>query len=63
MRIQGGLKLSPWSWNLNPGRPQWVKNPHAVSGDAGDRVQSLGQEGPLEEGITTHSSILAWRVP
>ena len=26
-------------------------------------VQSLGQEGPLEEGMTTHSSILAWRVP
>ena len=25
-------------------------------------VQSLGQEGPLEEGIATHSSILAWRV-
>ena len=27
------------------------------------RVQSLGQEDPLEEGIATHSSILAWRVP
>ena len=27
------------------------------------RVQSLGQENPLEEGIATHSSILAWRVP
>ena len=26
-------------------------------------VQSLGPEDPLEEGITTHSSILAWRVP
>ena len=25
-------------------------------------VQSLGQEAPLEEGMTTHSSILAWRV-
>jgi len=23
----------------------------------------LGQEDPLEEGITTHSSILAWRIP
>jgi len=27
------------------------------------RVQSLGQEDPLEEEMTTHSSILAWRVP
>ena len=26
-------------------------------------VPSLGQEDPLEEGIATHSSILAWRVP
>ena len=26
-------------------------------------VQSLGQEDPLEEGIPTHSSILAWRIP
>ena len=27
------------------------------------QVQSLGQEDPPEEGITTHSSILAWRFP
>ena len=26
-------------------------------------VQSLGREGPLEEGMATHSSILAWRIP
>ena len=26
-------------------------------------VQSLGWEGPLEEGMATHSSILAWRIP
>ena len=26
-------------------------------------VQSLGQEDPVEEGMTTHSSILAWRIP
>ena len=25
--------------------------------------QSLGQEDPLEEGMATHSSILAWRIP
>ena len=26
-------------------------------------VQSLGQEGPLEKAMATHSSILAWRIP
>ena len=27
------------------------------------QVQSLGQEDPLQKGITTHSSIFAWRIP
>ena len=27
------------------------------------QVQSLGQEDPLEEGTTNHSSVLAWRIP
>ena len=27
------------------------------------QVQSLGQEDPLEKGVATHSSILAWSVP
>ena len=27
------------------------------------QVPSLGQEDPLEEEMTTHSSILAWRIP
>ena len=26
-------------------------------------VQSLGWEDPLEEGMATHSSVLAWRIP
>ena len=26
-------------------------------------VQSLGQEDPLEKGMATYSSILAWRIP
>ena len=26
-------------------------------------VQSLGGEDPLEDGMATHSSILAWRIP
>ena len=27
------------------------------------RVQSLGQEDLLEEGMATHSNILGWRIP
>ena len=27
------------------------------------QARSLRQEDPLEEGIATHSSILAWRIP
>ena len=39
---------------------QLVKNPSALWETW---VQSLGWEYPLEEGIATHSSILAWRIP
>ena len=27
------------------------------------QVESVGQEDPLEEGMATHSSIVAWRIP
>ena len=37
-----------------------VKNPPA---DAETRVLSVGWEDPLEEEMTTHSSILAWKTP
>ena len=30
---------------------------------AGDSVQSLGREYPLEKVLATHSSILAWKIP
>ena len=36
-----------------------VKNPPANARDVGD----VGQEDPLEEGMATHSSIVAWSVP
>ena len=39
---------------------QLVKNPLAM-GETW--VQSLGWEDPLEKGMATHSSILAWRIP
>ena len=40
-----------------------VKNPPARAGDVREEVPSLGWEDPLEKGVTTHSSILARRIP
>ena len=42
------------------GVAQTVKNPPAMQET---QVQSLGWEDPLEKGMATHSSILAWRTP
>ena len=42
---------------------QLVKNPPAMKEMQEMRDRFLGQEGPLEEGMATHSSILAWRIP
>ena len=39
---------------------QMVKNLPALQET---RVQSLGREDPLEKGVATPSSILAWRIP
>ena len=39
-----------------------VKNPPASAVDEEKWVQSLGLEESLEEGMATHSSILAWRI-
>ena len=39
---------------------QMVKNLPAIQET---QVWSLGQEGPLEKGMATHSSILTWRIP
>ena len=38
---------------------QQVKNLLAVQ----EKVLFLGREDPLEEGMATHSSILAWKIP
>ena len=39
---------------------QTLKNPHAIQETP---VPSPGWEGPLERGMATHSSVLAWRIP
>ena len=40
-----------------------VKNSNAEQEPQETWVQSLGWEDPLEEGMVTHSSVLAWRIP
>jgi len=40
-----------------------VKNLPAMQETQETWVQSLGWEEPLEEGMATHSSILAWKIP
>ena len=37
-----------------------VRNPLAHTGDMGS---TLDREDPLEEGMATHSRILAWKIP
>ena len=39
---------------------QWYRN-HLPMQEM--QVRSLGQKDPLEEGMATHSCILAWRIP
>ena len=43
---------------------QWIKNHLPAMQEMQEmRVQSLGRDDTLEEGMATHSSILAWRIP
>ena len=44
---------TPWACLMDKNLPAMQKT----------RIQSLGQEDPLEKGMATHSSILAWRTP
>ena len=58
-----GCNLPQVRLNLNMKaslKAQLVKNPAAMKET---RVQFLGQEDPLEEGMATHSNILAWKIP
>ena len=42
---------------------QQIKKSACSAGDQETWVQSQGQEDPLEEGMATHFSVLAWRIP
>ena len=58
MNIDTFKLLYTYSWGF-PDGSEGKESAHS----AGDQVQSLGQEDPLEKGMATHSSILAWRIP
>ena len=45
---------------LRKARAQMVKNPSAMQET---QVRSLGRADPLENGMATHSTVLAWRIP
>ena len=51
-RLLGASQVAPW-----------IKNPPAMQEMQEMLVGFLGWEDPLEEGVATHSSILAWRIP
>ena len=53
--IQGQLWIKPGG--------SVVMNSPAMQQQREMQVCSLGQEGPLEEEMATHSGILAWRIP
>ena len=52
------LLLLPWDHIQGKKTVDSIKNPVMWE----TQVPSLGQEDPLEKGMATHSSILAWRI-
>ena len=72
LRFMGSWRVGhDWATELNRSLiiqdefPGWlrVKNPPVMQKTQETQVLSLGWEDPLEEGMTAHSSILAWKIP
>ena len=55
--------VSQFYFNLGFPSDSVVKNPTAMQETQETWVWSPGQEDPLEEDMTIHSSILAWKIP
>ena len=66
LHMEQGLN-SPSSLEILKGllHPWWLSGKESAcsTGDVEVRVRSLGQEDPLQEAMTTYSSILAWEIP
>ena len=60
MQIEFSLFSRSWALGGASLVAQTVKNLPVIQVT---RVRSLGREDPLEKGMVTHSSILAWRIP
>ena len=58
-KSQDTLKLQSWVSQM----ALVIKNLPANAGDIETQVLSLSKEDPLEEGMATHFSILAWKIP
>ena len=60
LQLKTRQKLCVWG-----GLPRWLSGKESVCQCRRNKTQfpSLGQEDPLETGMTTHSSILAWEIP
>ena len=61
-KIDNIFQICPWLFWASQ-VALWVKNLPAMPEMQVMQVRSLGSEGPLEEGMVTHSSILSWRIP
>ena len=62
-RSLGGGLGNPLQYSWASLVAQMVKNLPAIQELQETKVRSLSQEDPLEEGMATHSSIIAWRLP
>ena len=56
-------ELTGWRADMGFPSDSAVKNLSAMPEMQEMQLQSLNWEDPLEEGMATHSSILAWRIP
>ena len=54
---------SNYKINIHESTLKWIDNLKNLPAKKETQVPSLGQEDPLEKGMATHSSILAWRIP
>ena len=57
--LENFMDIGPWQATVHVVVKSWAQLNACNVGDLG----LMGWEDPLEEGMTNHSSILAWRVP
>ena len=60
---QDGEEASDWELFPSPQPSQVTQMVKSLPAVRETQVGSLGQEGPLEEEMATHSSVLAWKIP